>query len=43
MLEMFNTVGDLVRWEQQMTGDAIDDMLTQAHGITDVSSAYGKI
>lgn len=33
LLEMFNTVGDLVRWEQQMTGDAIDDMLTQRMGL----------
>lgn len=33
LLEMFNTVGDLVRWEQQMTGDAIDDMLTLRMGL----------
>ena len=31
--EKFNTVGDLVRWEQQMTGDAIDDMLTLRMGL----------
>lgn len=33
LLEMFNTVGDLVRWERQMTGDAIDDMLTLRMGL----------
>lgn len=33
LLEMFNTVGDLVRWEQQMTGDTIDDMLTLRMGL----------
>lgn len=33
LLEMFNTVGDLVHWEQQMTGDAIDDMLTLRMGL----------
>lgn len=31
--EKFNTVGDLVRWEQQMTGDTIDDMLTLRMGL----------
>ena len=31
--EKFKTVGDLVRWEQQMTGDAIDDMLTLRMGL----------
>lgn len=31
--EKFNTVGDLVRWEQQMTDDAIDDMLTLRMGL----------
>lgn len=31
--EKFNTVGDLVRWEQQMTSDAIDDMLTLRMGL----------
>ena len=31
--EKFNTVGDLVRWERQMTGDAIDDMLTLRMGL----------
>lgn len=33
LLEKFNTVGDLVRWEQQMTGDAIDDILTMRMGL----------
>ena len=33
LLEMFNTVGDLVRWERQMTGDTIDDMLTLRMGL----------
>lgn len=31
--EKFSTVGDLVRWEQQMTGDVIDDMLTLRMGL----------
>jgi hypothetical protein len=31
--EKFSTVGDLVRWEQQMTGDAVDDMLTLRMGL----------
>lgn len=31
--EKLNTVGDLIRWEQQMTNDAIDDMLTIRMGL----------
>ena len=31
--ERFDTVADLIRWEQQMTGDAIDDMLTLRMGL----------
>lgn len=31
--ERFNTVGDLVRWEQQMPDDATDDMLTLRMGL----------
>lgn len=33
LLERFSTVGDLQRWEQQMSGDVIDDMLTLRMGL----------
>jgi len=33
LIEKFHIVGDLIRWEQQMTDDAIDDMLTLRMGL----------